>query len=83
MLPPLISSIGLLPCSVLPCSIPIEDTAYSCLFARHPIWKRVMGRAGRAVLEREGFRAAAWREARGVEGGDLRQLAKYYQTMGL
>lgn len=63
--------------------IPIEDTAYSCLFARHPIWKRVMGRAGRAVLEREGFRAAAWREARGVEGGDLRQLAKYYQTMGL
>jgi hypothetical protein len=40
-----------------------------------------MGKSGRAVLEREGFRAAAWREARGSEGGDLRQLHKYYDQM--
>lgn len=64
-----------------PYSIPIEDTAYACLFARHPVWSRVMGKSGRAVLEREGFRAAAWREARGSEGGDLRQLHKYYDQM--
>ncbi|KAL4853612.1 H(+)/hexose cotransporter 2 [Chlorella vulgaris] len=62
-------------------NIPIEDTAYACLFARHPVWSRVMGKSGRAVLEREGFRAAAWREARGREGGDLRQLHKYYDQM--
>ena len=62
--------------------IPIEDSAYACLFARHPLWRRVMGRAGRAVLEREGFRAAAWREA-AAKGGDLRQLARYYSGLGL
>lgn len=59
------------------------DTAYTALFARHRIWKRVMGRKGEKVLEREAFRAAAWRQAQGAEGGDLRGLAKYYETLGL
>lgn len=63
--------------------IPLEDTAYACLFARHPVWRRVMGKAGRQVLEREAFRAAAWRQAQGEEGGDLRDLARYYETLGL
>jgi hypothetical protein len=53
------------------------------LFARHPIWRRVMGKSARQVMEREAFRANAWREARDAEGGDLRQMAKYYATMGL
>jgi hypothetical protein len=63
--------------------IPIEDNAYQVLFARHPIWRRVMGKSARQVMEREAFRANAWREARDAEGGDLRQMAKYYATMGL
>ncbi|PSC76169.1 H(+) hexose cotransporter 2 [Micractinium conductrix] len=52
--------------------VPLEDTAYACLFARHPVWRRVMGKAGKAVLEREAFRDAAWRQAKVAEGGDLR-----------
>ncbi|KAL4431265.1 hypothetical protein ABPG75_006521 [Micractinium tetrahymenae] len=64
-------------------AMPLEDTAYACLFARHPVWKRVMGKAGKQVLEREAFRAAAWRQAQGTEGGDLRDLAKYYEALGL
>lgn len=38
--------------------VPLEDTAYQCLFARHPIWKRVMGKQGQAVLEREASRGS-------------------------
>ena len=60
--------------------VPMEDTAYACLFARHPVWGRVMGKAGAAVLEREQFRAAAWR---GEEGGDLRHIARLYSREGL
>ena len=71
------------PCPAETARIPIEDTAYASLFARHPIWRRVMGKAGRAVLEKEAFRANAWRQAQGTEGGDLRQLARYYNTLGL
>lgn len=63
-------------------NIPLEDSAYACLFARHPVWRRVMGKAGRAALEREAFRANAWRQAE-EEQGDLRGLARYYSSMGL
>ena len=35
------------------------------------------------VLDREQFRAAAWRAAKGTEGGDIRKLAEYYQKIGL
>lgn len=56
-------------------NIPLEDSAYVTLFARHRIWRRVMGRAGRAALEREAFRAAAWHQAqvRGVGMGGGRE----------
>lgn len=63
-------------------NVPLEDNAYACLFARHPVWRRVMGKAGTAALEREAFRAAAWRQAQ-EEGGDLRGLARYYSQIGL
>ena len=62
--------------------VPLEDSAYVCLFARHPIWSKVMGKAGKAALDKEAFRAAAWQEAQGAEGGDLRQLANYYAALG-
>ena len=64
--------------------IPLEDGAFACLFARHPIWKKVMGKKGKEVLDREAFRAAAWRQAQGGTGrADLRGLAKYYSKIGL
>ena len=44
-------------------NIPLEDSAYVTLFASHRFWRRVMGKAGRAALERQAFRAAAWRSA--------------------
>ena len=48
----------------LPPGVPLEDTAYQCLFARHPVWKRVMGKQGVAALERE---------ASGEWGGGMRE----------
>lgn len=42
-----------------------------------------MGKQGAEVLEREAFRAAAWRQAQGAEGGDIRGLARYYERMGI
>lgn len=63
--------------------VPIEDSAYLSLFARHPVWRRVMGHAAQEILEREAFRVAAWRTAAGTEGGDIRKLAEYYERLGL
>lgn len=60
--------------------VPIEDTAYQCLFARHPFWKRVMGKQGQAVLEREAFRQNAWQQVQAPKG-DLRAIAKLYEGM--
>lgn len=63
--------------------MPLEDSAHVCLFAWHPVWSRVMGKAGQAALEREAFRHAAWKQAQEPEGGDVRGLHEYYEGMGL
>ena len=91
-----------------------------CLFARHPVWRRVMGPAAEEVMDKERYRramrrggggregccrcrccclrgdwgatvpphhhprrVAAWRAAEYREGGDVRQLARYYDAIGL
>ena len=35
------------------------------------------------ILERERFRAAAWRQAEEEGGGDIRAFARYYKALGL
>ena len=52
-----------------------------CVFARHPIWSRVMGRkAAKEALEKEALREAAWRQAQAGAGraAALRALARLY-----